>query len=71
MHLFISEGTEHNSLFKSHLALRETRDPNLVCGDNRIVEDEEKDGDEILSVHYYLLEVKGLWSALEGKSIDA
>lgn len=35
------------------------------------MEDEEKDGDEILSVHYYLLEVKGLWSALEGKSIDA
>lgn len=71
VHLLISEGTEDNSSFKNHLALRETRDPNLLCGNNRIEEDEEEDVDEILSVHYYLLKVKGLQSALEGKGIDA
>lgn len=70
VHFLVSEGTEVNILFKNHLAFRETRDPNLVCGDNRVVEDEE-DVDEILSVHYYLLKVKGLQGALEGKAIDA
>lgn len=68
MHLLIS--SEQQFIQKS-LGFEGDSRPNLVSGDNRIVEDEEEEDDKIWSVHYYILKVKGLQGALEGKGIDA